>query len=596
MAIDSPPDLDAELLERFLARRDPSAFAELVRRHGPMVLGVCRRVLHDFHDAEDAFQATFLVLVRKAAAIRRRELLGNWLYGVAYRVARDARAAALRRQVHEAQVNPMPEPEATASPPVECDLRPLLDEELSRLPDRYRVAILLCDLEGRTRQEAARQLGVPVGTLSGRLTTAHRLLARRLARRGVALTAGTLAAISASTALGGVPASLAASVVESAMAVAAGQTAASVVSAKAAALAEGVVKTMLLARLKLLGIVVLAAGVFLGAGLLVSGTEGRDANAPRVIRLENRGRRVLWSPDGKALVVAEIRESLFGRRGSTLKVFDVDKGQARKTLDESEMPGLAFQHVVCSADGSMIAATVTEEVVKPNSLVIQDVVKVWDTRTLQLQHKFGEELTLGALALARDGKHVAAADYNKRTVFLWNTVTGALDHTLKYTGQGKPCALTFSADDQTLLVLALKQDGSGEISLWDRKTGKLVRAREQARLSTPAVFSQDGKLVACTVGGRTVEVLDVEKGDVLAAFDVGEGNFRAPAFSPDGATVAVGCHDGKVQLWDVKTGVRKAVLEGSSEEVHSVAFSPDGTTLASTGQDQKVRLWPMKPR
>src|SRR5262249_42961899 len=142
---------DGQLLECFLTRRDEAAFAALVRRHGPMVLGVCRRMLHNPHDAEDAFQATFPVLGRKAATIARRELLGNWLYGVAYRTALDARAAAARRRVREKQVSEMPEPEASASEDVWRDLRPLLDEELSRLPDKYRVPVVLCDLEGRTR-------------------------------------------------------------------------------------------------------------------------------------------------------------------------------------------------------------------------------------------------------------------------------------------------------------------------------------------------------------------------------------------------------------------------------------------------------------
>src|SRR5438034_4893845 len=128
---------EGQLLECFVTRRDEAAFEALVRLHGPMVLGVCRRVLGNSHDAEDAFQATFLVLVCKAAAIGRRELLGNWLYGVAYRTALDARAAASRRRQRERQVSPMPEPKAGDREDVGCDLRPFLDRELSRLPDKY---------------------------------------------------------------------------------------------------------------------------------------------------------------------------------------------------------------------------------------------------------------------------------------------------------------------------------------------------------------------------------------------------------------------------------------------------------------------------
>ena len=151
------------------ASKDEAAFEALVRRHGPMVLGVCRRVLRNHHDAEDAFQATFLVLVRKAASIVPREMVANWLYGVAYRTALKARSMIARQRVRERQVTEMPEPEAAE--PDDCwrDLQPLLDQELSRLPDKYRVPIVLCDLEGKTGKEAARQLGWPEGTVASRL-------------------------------------------------------------------------------------------------------------------------------------------------------------------------------------------------------------------------------------------------------------------------------------------------------------------------------------------------------------------------------------------------------------------------------------------
>ena len=151
---------DGQLLEHFLTHRDAAAFETLLRRHGPMVLGVCRRVLDNAQDAEDAFQATFLVLACKAAGIARRELVGNWLYGVAYRTALDARAAAARRQARERQVKYMPDPEAGDRTDVWRDLRPLLDQELNRLPDKYRVPVVLCELEERTLRDVARQLGI----------------------------------------------------------------------------------------------------------------------------------------------------------------------------------------------------------------------------------------------------------------------------------------------------------------------------------------------------------------------------------------------------------------------------------------------------
>jgi len=189
---DGSAPTDGELLDRFIDHRDEYALAALVHRHGPMVWRVCRRLLAH-HDAEDAFQATFLVLVRKAASVRPREAVANWLYGVAHRSALMARRTATRRKVRESQVSVLPE--AAATPPDPCDHAPL-DQELSRLPDRFRAVLVLCDLEGRTRTEAARQLGVPEGTVAGRLARARALLAKRLTRRGVALVVGAMAASS----------------------------------------------------------------------------------------------------------------------------------------------------------------------------------------------------------------------------------------------------------------------------------------------------------------------------------------------------------------------------------------------------------------
>jgi RNA polymerase sigma factor (sigma-70 family) len=216
---------DGQLLNDYVRRRDEAALAALVWRHGPMVWGVCRRALINYHDAEDAFQATFLVLVRRAASITAPELLANWLYGVAHQTALKARATAARRGARERQVADVPEPAAA-----DCDhcndLRPLLDQELSRLPDRYRAVIVLCDLEGKTPQEAARHLGVPEGTIGSRLARARVLLARRLTGRGVILSAGALAAVlSRNVASAGAPGALVVSTIETATLVAAGYAA-----------------------------------------------------------------------------------------------------------------------------------------------------------------------------------------------------------------------------------------------------------------------------------------------------------------------------------------------------------------------------------
>jgi RNA polymerase sigma factor (sigma-70 family) len=272
---------DGQLLECFLARRDAAAFAALVRRHAPMVWGVCRRVLNNHHDAEDAFQATFLVLVRKASSVEPREMVANWLYGVANQTALKARSVAAKRKGRERQVVEMPEP-AIEEQDVWLDLQPLLDQELSRLPDKYRGPIVLCDLEGKTRKEAAHQLGWPEGTVAGRLAIARKMLARRLAQRGVGLSGAALAAVlSARSASASALPALVGSTIKAASLLAAGR-AAGVISVKVAALAEGVLKAMFVTKIKSGLAVVLVVGLALGGiGVGVGLSTGPMAVAQR---------------------------------------------------------------------------------------------------------------------------------------------------------------------------------------------------------------------------------------------------------------------------------------------------------------------------
>lgn len=276
---------DGQLLEHYISGRDDAALSAIVRRHGPMVWGVCRRVLGNHHDAEDAFQATFLVLVRKAASIASRELLANWLYGVAYQTARKAKTMNAKRNRREKQLTKMPEP-AVAEPDQEPDLQLLLDQELSRLPDKYRAVIVLCDLEGKTRKEAACQLGCPEGTVAGRLARARTMLAKRLAQRGLALSGAALAAaLAENAASASVPVSVVSCTIKAATAVAAGQTAAAeVVSVKVAALTEGVMKTMLMTKLRIVMMLFVFTSLVSVAGLIyqtqAAGSKGDKRNQP----------------------------------------------------------------------------------------------------------------------------------------------------------------------------------------------------------------------------------------------------------------------------------------------------------------------------
>jgi RNA polymerase sigma factor (sigma-70 family) len=261
----SADDSDRTLLQRFVRHGDAEAFAHLVRRHGPMVLGVCRRVLRDGHDADDAFQGVFLLLVRKAGSLRRPEQLGPWLHGVAHRVAVKARGLGLRRSRCEEPLPDLPAP-PSADDLIWRDLRPVLDDAVRSLPLKYRGPFVLCYLQGMTHAEAARHLGCPPGTIATRLSRARDQLRARLLRRGVTLSAGALAAALATRAEAAVPPALLGNLAPSA-----------VISSHVTALTEGVCKAMLMEKLRF---VVMALVAAVAAGAIVMGYRSGAAEPP----------------------------------------------------------------------------------------------------------------------------------------------------------------------------------------------------------------------------------------------------------------------------------------------------------------------------
>jgi RNA polymerase sigma factor (sigma-70 family) len=277
------PDLagstDGELLGAFLTRQDAAALEMLVRRHAGMVHGVCRRVLGNAADADDAFQASFLVLVRRAASVVPREKVGNWLYGVAYKTALAAKRSLARRRTRERQVSDMPHP--LANPELaQTELQQLLDHELSQLPEKYRLPVVLCYLEGRTRREVARQLRLPEGTLSNRLSAGRQRLAGRLKRRGLALTTGAVAALLEREASAHVPAALVATTVNTVLQVAASPAAlAALLPTPVGSLTQGVLQTMWLAKLKLTVALALTLGM-VGAGTAWTWQPAQDPTPP----------------------------------------------------------------------------------------------------------------------------------------------------------------------------------------------------------------------------------------------------------------------------------------------------------------------------
>jgi RNA polymerase sigma factor (sigma-70 family) len=341
---------DAGLLQRFAAHGDEAAFAILVERFGPMVLGVCRRAVGDVHAAEDAFQATFLVLARKAASLVHQELVGNWLWGVAYRTARRARVEAARwhSRKREVQVTMAPDPVEEV---MWRDLRPVLDEEIYRLPAKYRLPFVLCYLEGKTNEQAARKLGCPPGTVFTRLARARELLRDRLTRRGVTLSGAVLAASVTREATARVPPSLASSTVKAAALFAAGKTAVGVtMSIQACRLAEGALQAMFLSKVKIVLGALFTVATLGGAGALYAHRVQAGAEAGR----EQNGSAAMLAPQSPPAPKTK-QETMPAEQGSAKK--PEDKKAEADSVHEGE--GFGFgRGFGMGADRATATATV----------------------------------------------------------------------------------------------------------------------------------------------------------------------------------------------------------------------------------------------
>jgi RNA polymerase sigma factor (sigma-70 family) len=344
---------DTELLGRFVADRDGPAFAALVARHGPMVFGVCRRVLGDWHLAEDAFQAAFVVLARRAADVSPPGAVAGWLHGVAYRVARDAYRTARRRFRRERPVEEFPDPPVPSRSTPTDDLRGVLDDELRKLPGKYRDLLVACDLEGRPRQPVAEGLGIPEGTLSSRLTAARKMLANRLARRGIAPAAvAGVAAGGPSVAACEVPRALVASAARI------GSDGPGAVPAAASTLANGAIRAMTFRThaLRAAGLLLVAASAAFG---LAAGLTPADPPAPP------------GPPPAPAFVLAEAPKPAQpapkpagpGRLlvwKETQYVLLTPEGKEDGTLDQHPDDGILLVEPVLSPDGKRVAFAANE--------------------------------------------------------------------------------------------------------------------------------------------------------------------------------------------------------------------------------------------
>jgi RNA polymerase sigma factor (sigma-70 family) len=335
---------DRQLLHRYAECGDSDAFATLVERHGPLALGVCQRVLGNSHDAEDAFQAVFVVLARKAGASGWQESIGPWLHEVAHRVALRARGRAIRRAEHERRAADMrPSGAMATAEPTWADLRGVLDDELRRLPVKYRAPLLLCYLEGKSNEEAAQQLGWPAGTVKSRLSRGRDLLRERLTRRGLALSAPALVAMLGRDAVAAVPASLADSAIKAAQLVAAGQAVGGL-TGSAAALAQGALRAMWFSKAKkiaLVGVLGLLAASWLTYHTLLA---ANPAAANKEVVLPKDPKAVVLSMEVRGGMIANKTADPFLQIQADGKVIQTDRISGAKK--ESKLTPAELQELL----------------------------------------------------------------------------------------------------------------------------------------------------------------------------------------------------------------------------------------------------------
>jgi RNA polymerase sigma factor (sigma-70 family) len=556
-----PAGGDRELLDRFARLRDQAAFAALVRRHGPVVLAVCRRVAGHPQDAEDAFQAVFLVLAKKAAAVANPDLLGNWLYGVAVRVARRARRSAARRRAREVQVNAMPDPPDPGSAGLTSlgspdDLGPVLHEELARLPGWYREAIVLCDLRGVPRAEAAGQLGIPEGTLSSRLANGRKKLADRLARRGVALSAAAVpVALGEARAAPPVPDPL----VSKTCGLVADWAAGGAVPGAVAGLAKGgfPVRTTVLVGVM---VTALAAGGVVLAGRQDDPPQPTDPPKPVVNAVAEAATVPPQKPDEKA-------------PGFT------SRPQLRRAAD---LPVSQVHDVAWSPDGKRLAVSGSRDAAKRSPPHVALVIGLPDAATVWPEIDLGKRGRL--VGFTPDGKRLIT------DVREYNLVSGF--HQLRYWeeevagGEGVPGP-------------AGPGPGPGP--------GGSVRGVAQIRTvdldadqTHGYAFSADGKTFRTVYRQPTREgrpgVLEVREVSAetgrtrKTGFGLYEPDYVAYALSDDGKRLAKLSTDNQIALYDVDRGAKlwdrapkfDAIPRGTPEQNATVAFSPNGKRLAVT--------------
>jgi RNA polymerase sigma factor (sigma-70 family) len=614
------PLSDAQLLNHFVTRRDEAAFAALVERHGPMVHGVCRRLLRQPQDVDDVFQATFLVLIERAGSIARADSVGSWLYGVAYRLAVRVRANARKRHQREGPITDTPQAPGDA-PLGAREMRHVLDEELCRLPEKYRAPLVLHYLNGRTKAETAQDLGWTEGTVSGRLARGRALLRARLTRRGVAL-AGLLAAcgLAAGQAAAAVPTALRDATVKGAVGFAAGATAGA-----AADLAKGMLRGLFLAKVKAAAGLVVALGLLAGGAVLTASQASPGALPPGAASA---------APESLAVFPANDAPSPEGEAESDGRGGPLPPGAVARLGTTRGRHADGLSALALSPDGKLLATRAGD-----------DRVRLWDAVTGRERHVIGGgpgEPGLWCFAFAPDGRALATGGADG-TVRFWGPDTGrelgrfvgnpegvrsvafsadgkllavggednqvalwdaAARTELRRLGQaGGPLTteqakalhplryVFFCPGDKAVAVSYMQQHRwppARSLEFWDLDTGRPLRRFDVPTWQGPPPLTPDGQALALVGPTGRVSLRAVDTGLEVRAFGA-DPMTRAVALTPDGRTLAV-ASAGAVGLWDASTGTKRRVLEDSADGM-CLAFSRDGRALAAGAYDGTFRLW-----
>ncbi|HEV3117444.1 MAG TPA: sigma-70 family RNA polymerase sigma factor [Gemmataceae bacterium] len=596
---------DRELLHDFSRDKNHAAFTALVKRHGPMVQAVCRRVLHHEQDAEDAFQATFLILARNANSIRNAASLGSWLHGVAYHTAMKAKMRAARRRQREARALPPRAP----NPAWEAawrEVQAILDEEIRRLPEKYRATFVLCCLEGYGRADAARELGLKEGTVWSRMAEARRRLQRRLSRRGIALPAVLAAAAVSQHAGGAVPPLLREITVRAALQYASGTSANTAGSAAVVALAKEATATFLTVNAKALVLVLVVAGAVTGGAAALARQTQTNAAVPQAAPTRPLATREAAQPSRD--VVKPVRADAYGdplpegvrmRMGSSrlqqgglldclayspdgkmivssayatgINVWDAGSG---KRLHHFDLPKDWFLQFAFSGDGATLTCLAGRETVECRLLHVATGAEL---RRTPLSGATGSR----GLAVAPGGGLVAVA-HDDNSIRLYDATRDK--QTLRIPFRGPAVQQIAFSPDARAVALA---DVTDTLSVHDTVTGKVIATLKRPNVEfCRAAFSPDGRWLATGSRGSAKDA------EAVSIWDLSTGKERhrlkgphswgcCPAFSPDGRLLATGDFQGRLTVWDVATGIAVRAVHISTTLLASAAFSPDGKTIAA---------------